>query len=67
MIDQIHAKLNEIYEQRKGYKWDGYTAPECRPRVQSDQVLALMEVLVEKIEQMESKLAWLDRHTRKNY
>ena len=45
----VIERANLVYQQRKGYVWDGYTAPELQPRIISDQVLALAEVLVEEI------------------
>ncbi len=38
-------RLNERYEKLKGYVWDGYKAPEQRPRIKSSQVTAVAEEL----------------------
>ena len=48
-LDTVIERANLVYQQRKGYVWDGYKAPELQPRIISDQVLALAEVLVEEI------------------
>jgi hypothetical protein len=45
----ILARANELYEEAKGYKWDGYTAPELRPQIQSDQVKCLLAAIVEAL------------------
>lgn len=50
-FENLLLRADEIYSQRKGYIWDGYTAPECRPRIQSDQVLAAIQALMEHIEE----------------
>ncbi len=63
-IDDVHRRVNEIYESRKGYVWDGLKAPEQRPQVQSNQVLALMEVLVGEIEVLTNHVKWLENHIK---
>lgn len=64
-IDTVCKKLHETYAQRKGC-WDGYKAPEQLPRVASDQVLALMEVLVDafnhELDKVREEIADVYRH-----
>lgn len=42
-------RLWQKYMALKGYVWDGYTAPELTPQIQSSQVKALAE-MVEELE-----------------
>lgn len=47
MISKFMQRLWEKYMARKGYTWNGYTAPELIPQVKSDSVLALAEIVEE--------------------
>lgn len=42
-------RLLEKYHDVKGYVWNGFTAPELTPQIQSGQVLALAQ-MVEELE-----------------
>lgn len=44
-LDDLHRRLNDIYASRKIGDRIEYVAPEARPKVESNQVLALLEVL----------------------
>lgn len=46
--DQVIARTQELYEQERGYVWDGFKAPEQRPQL-SRQVKSLAAALVEAI------------------
>ncbi len=48
-LEALKTKLNERYAERKLGSDVGFRAPEVRPRIQSDQVMALLEVLVEAL------------------
>lgn len=50
--DKVLARANELYEQRKGFEWDGYTAPESRPQIRSDQVKAIGQAVLEEVERL---------------
>lgn len=53
----IAERMREIYQRRKGYVDNGYTAPEVQPDIQSDQVKSLMEIvaaLEERVEYLEA-------------
>lgn len=52
LIDDVHEKVNRIYAQRKGLP--GSLA------VRSDQIMALMEVLVEMLEGHDERLKALE-------
>jgi hypothetical protein len=47
--DKVLRRANELYEQAKGYKWDGYKAPEQRPQIPSDQVKSVLRALIEAL------------------
>lgn len=49
MRETFLKRLHKKYMELKGYKWDGFTAPELLPQVQSNQVLALAQ-MVEELE-----------------
>lgn len=57
----MRQRLKANYQRLKGYVWDGYTAPEAQPDIQSNQVLALMEI-VEELENRVEILEDLQRH-----
>lgn len=64
MIDKeaVIARLRALYEEKRGYVWDGYTAPEMRPQI-SRQVISLAEAMVEAVnEQHEDVLSEIDAH-----
>jgi hypothetical protein len=60
-IDTIHVELDDIYTVRKMGRavWDG-DKPACK--VQSDSVLALMEVVAGYIEALEQRVTQLEDH-----
>jgi hypothetical protein len=47
--ETILARANELYAEAKMGKWNGYTAPELLPQIQSDQVKAVVKALVEAL------------------
>ncbi len=56
-------RLNERYEQLKGYVWDGYKAPEQRPQIKSSQVTAVAEELFdldERFQTLEARVKVLE-------
>lgn len=50
-IKDVIRRANELYQERKGYEWNGYTAPELQPQIKSDQVQAVAEALMEYIDE----------------
>ena len=48
-LDRVLERANNLYEEAKGYVWDGYKAPEQRPQIHSDQVKAIAQALVEEL------------------
>ncbi len=57
----MRQRLRANYQRLKNYVWDGYTAPEIQPDVQSNQVIALMEI-VEILEKRIDTLEALESH-----
>ena len=55
-IDGILKRANEIYAQRKGMPDNGFRAPEAVPRIQSDQVMAAIEAVMEEVDRKLSVL-----------
>lgn len=55
-MDELHARANEIYAQRKLRSNYAYKDPELRPTIQSDQVLAMFEVLYGEIEKLSQRM-----------
>lgn len=50
-LEELIDKVNEVYACKKLGDNVHYVAPEIRPKIQSDQVLALLEVLFEELQQ----------------
>lgn len=48
-MSDFKERLKEKFHKILGYEWNGYTAPECQPNIQSRQVKALAE-MVEELE-----------------
>lgn len=46
-VEDVLERANEIYAEAKLGDSTYYTAPELRPQIQSDQIKALAEALVE--------------------
>lgn len=61
MRETMRQQLRTNYQRLKNYVWDGYTAPELMPDVQSNQVIALMEI-VEVLEKRIDTLEALEIH-----
>lgn len=61
MRETMRQRLRANYQRLKNYVWDGYTAPEIQPDVQSNQVIALMEI-VEILEKRIDTLEALESH-----
>jgi hypothetical protein len=58
--ETMRVRLWKNYMTLKHYVWDGYTAPELTPDIQSNQVLALMqivEVLEKRVDAQDAKIA----------
>ncbi len=55
-ISEFSERLWKKYMARCGYEWNGYTAPELTPQVQSRQVLALAEM----VEELEARVQVLE-------
>jgi hypothetical protein len=45
--DRLYNQLWHSYMKRKGFEYDGYSAPELTPSPQSDQVKCLLEIVAE--------------------
>ena len=56
VMDELHDKANEIYAYRKLGSDAAYRAPEDRPKIKSDQVMAIFEVLCEEIENLKRQI-----------
>lgn len=54
-FEELLYKANEIYARRKLGSRVDYVAPEIRPQIQSDQVLAVLEVLVEELQRTQRR------------
>lgn len=55
-LDVVLSRANAIYEECKGYVWDGFKAPEQRPLIASDQVKAVAAALVEEFNEALDRL-----------
>ena len=61
MKPTFRERLKMKYQRLHNYIWDGYTAPEMQPDIQSRQVKALAE-MVEELEQRVEILERLEAH-----
>lgn len=48
-LEDVTKRANELYAEANGWTWDGYSAPETWPQIQSTQVKSMVQALVEAI------------------